>query len=265
MKNKLTNHIKNKLGKYSVIYCPSKNFIWYKVPKTAGTSMFRGVMLKELDDVISYKAHPKEFDLWWDNLTDEKIQSYYTFTFIRNPFDRLVSAFSHLVIENVFEEFKKVEPILNGKESNILGYDFNTTYSLWILFVMRCMGNSDMEDQSMYSGSAHWMPQYNFCVMDGLQHVDFIGSYENLKNDWKTIAKKIGVTETLPYVGASTNSKTTLTTREKHMSIPWDWYYVNSDLINKVYNYYEQEIKLLGYDEQAKTLLSENRLKNLKQ
>ena len=48
------------------------------------------------------------------------------------------------------------------------------------------------------------------------------------------------------------------------MSIPWDWYYVNSDLINKVYNYYEQEIKLLGYDEQAKILLSENRLKNLK-
>ena len=32
----------------------------------------------------------------------------------------------------------------------------------------------------------------------------------------------------------------------------------------KVYNYYEQEIKLLGYDEQAKILLSENRLKNLK-
>ena len=62
MKNKLTHHIKSKIGKYNVIYCPSRKFIWYKVPKTAGTSMFRGVMLREIDDVISYKAKPKEFN-----------------------------------------------------------------------------------------------------------------------------------------------------------------------------------------------------------
>ena len=30
MKNKLTNHIKTKIGKFQVIHSPSKNFIWYK-------------------------------------------------------------------------------------------------------------------------------------------------------------------------------------------------------------------------------------------
>ena len=57
---KLTQHIKNKIGKFNIIYSPSRKFIWYKVPKTAGTSMFRGVILKEVNDVISYKSNPKE-------------------------------------------------------------------------------------------------------------------------------------------------------------------------------------------------------------
>ena len=51
MKNKLTNHIKTKIGKFQVIHSPSRNFIWYKNAKTAGTSMYRGVMKNEIDDL----------------------------------------------------------------------------------------------------------------------------------------------------------------------------------------------------------------------
>ena len=100
-KNKLVNHIKNKIGKWQVLYSEERKFIWFKNAKTAGTSMYRGVMKKEIYDLIGYKENSEEFLLWWDSLTDEKINEYFTFTFVRNPFDRLVSAFNHIVMENL--------------------------------------------------------------------------------------------------------------------------------------------------------------------
>ena len=105
MKNKLTNHIKTKIGKSQVLYSEDRKFIWYKNAKTAGTSMFRGVMLEEIDDVISHKLNPEKFDKWWNSLTDKKINEYFTFTFVRNPFDRLVSAFNHVVVENILKVY----------------------------------------------------------------------------------------------------------------------------------------------------------------
>ena len=74
--NKLTNHIKTKIGKWQVLHSPSKNFLWIKNAKVAGTSMYRGVLEKEIHDILSYKKNPEEFDKWWDSLTDEKIKEY---------------------------------------------------------------------------------------------------------------------------------------------------------------------------------------------
>ena len=258
MKNKLTHHIKNKIGKFNVIYCPSKNFIWYKVPKTAGTSMFRGVMLKEIDDVISYKAKPKEFDLWWDSLTDEKIKECYTFTFVRSPYDRLVSGFNHLVIENTLKSLHDVWPIINKGIPTPDGYDFNTLHSLFHLFVTRCLENYDSNDQTMESGSGHWMPQHHFFEFDGYQHVDFIGTYETLADDWKHVANKLQISEKLPFVGASNTGKVSGMTREKLQGISWTWYYIDENIINKVYELYGREIDLL-YSEYNEFLLKQSK------
>ena len=113
MKNKLTNHIKNKIGKWQVIYSEEKKFIWFKNAKTAGTSMYRGIMINEIYDLVGYKENPEEFLLWWDSLTDEKLDDYFKFTFVRNPFDRLVSAFNHIVMENLLKLHMSQEQQLN--------------------------------------------------------------------------------------------------------------------------------------------------------
>ena len=46
MKNKLTNHIKTKIGKYQVLYSEDRKFIWYKNAKTAGFSDHFPVLIK---------------------------------------------------------------------------------------------------------------------------------------------------------------------------------------------------------------------------
>ena len=72
VKNPLTDHIKNKIGKYQVIFSESKKFIWFKNAKVAGTSMYRGIMRREISDLISYKEQPTEFNKWWNSLTDQE-------------------------------------------------------------------------------------------------------------------------------------------------------------------------------------------------
>jgi len=253
VKNKLTHHIKNKIGKWQVIYSEDRKFIWFKCAKTAGTSMFRGVMLKEIDDVTSYKANPEKFDKWWNDLTDEKINEYFVFTFIRNPYDRLVSAFSHIVVERNWKFLERAWPIYSSAEMPI-GFTFIELYTQFCLFVTRCLKHYDIHEQSMSTGSSHWMPQSVFVELEGYQIVDFVGKYENLKVDWKYVAKKIGVTEELPFVGASDTAKVLGTTREKNQRVPWSAFYIDNEILLQVSEFYKRDLNILGYMENTKLL-----------
>ena len=243
MKNILTNHIKNEIGKYQIIYSEERNFIWYKNAKTAGTSMYRGIIKDEIEDIVSHKEQPKEFGLWWDNLTDEKINEYFTFTFVRNPFDRLVSAFNHVVMENLL----RIQP------ASPLGGDYRVNltvenmFMLFDLFVQRGLKNWDKDDVSMYSASNHWMPQSFFVELDGCQMVDFVGKYENLEVDWKYVADKIQVSDKLPFVGASNTGKNNPETRESYQKLHYSNFYRNSEIMGMVHEFYERDIELFNY------------------
>ena len=232
MKNKLTNHIKNKIGKWQVIYSEEKKFIWFKNAKTAGTSMYRGIMINEIYDLVGYKENPEEFLLWWDSLTDEKLDDYFKFTFVRNPFDRLVSAFNHIVMENLLKLHMGQERELN----------YVQLYMLFNLFVQRGLQTYDINKDSV-----HWMTQYGHVAMDGYQYVDFVGKYENLESDWRHVAKKIGVSEELPYIGASSTAKESSETREVYQNLHYSKFYRNQEIIDIVSKFYKKDIDIFGY------------------
>ncbi len=255
MKNKLTNHIKTKIGKWQVIYSPKRNFIWYKNAKTAGTSMYRGVMVKEIDDLISYKEHPKEFDLWWDSLTDEKINNYFTFTFVRDPFDRLVSAFMHIIIEDLTRNAKDLIDNLRGPNDPKSGFYRkneifkNFTFLSFYLFVKRGLKFYNLNDESM-----HWMPQHFFAKCDGKIMVDFIGKYENLEADWKYVANKLQISEDLPFEPASYAAKGAMSVyghkdprREAIQHIHFSEFYFNDAILAMVYDFYKRDMDLFDY------------------
>ena len=241
MKNKLTNHIKTKIGKFQVIHSPSRNFIWYKNAKTAGTSMYRGIMKNEIDDLVTYKEQPKEFNLWWDNLTDEKINSCFTFTFVRNPFDRALSAFSHIIMEEVLWQHMKTGRLHHLDGEGLLNFD--TIYMIFSLFINRVLQTYDINETSV-----HWMPQHFFVECEGESIVDFVGRYEDLKTDWKYVANKLQISEELPLFPASNTQKEVLGTREQLQKLHWSRYYINDKLINTVLEVYKKDIDILGYD-----------------
>ncbi len=251
VKNPLTDHIKNKIGKYQVIFSESKKFIWFKNAKVAGTSMYRGIMRREISDLISYKEQPTEFNKWWNSLTDRKLKKYFKFTFVRNPFDRLLSAFTHIILEGTVmpDYHNNMRLIEVGTENDrmideqgVLDTSFDHVYLLFSLFVMRVLPDYDINEKSV-----HWMPQYLLTECDGKSIVDFIGKYENLNNDWRYVANKIQVSTMLPFISSSRTQKVTNKTRKELHKVHWKGYYFSNEIISRILNYYPEDFDLLGY------------------
>ena len=94
------------------------------------------------------------------NMTPQKWNSYYKFCFIRNPYDKIVSAWNHV---------------------NRFKIPFNNYLNL----INIC---NDVEYMHMF------MPQVKNIVNEkGLIDINFIGKFENLEEDFQTILKNIGI------------------------------------------------------------------------
>ena len=133
------------------------NYIYFHIPKCAGTSISSN--LKEYYNGKNKHKHggaklAKEF------FFKKKWNSFFKFSFVRNPYDRMVSWYEHL-IRNKF--------LINKKVSF---KDFLKDYDSYY-----------REDKRNVSFKEN---QYDFILADEMQ---FIGRFENLENDWKKLLK----------------------------------------------------------------------------
>ena len=95
-------------------------------------------------------------------MNQEKWDKYYKFCFIRNPYDRIVSAWNHVNRFNIpFKKFLNLKNICN-----------------------------DVEFMHMF------MPQYRSMINEkGKNYINFIGLFENLDHDFNKILKNIGIVD----------------------------------------------------------------------
>ena len=156
-----------------------------------GTSMYKLYYKMEVD-LISYKQNPSIFNEWWDNLTDRELENYFKFTFVRNPFDRLVSRRpSHIIVEGTINDYhKNIQLIEVGiptdrivNETGHLEVTFDHLMTMFGLFIKRLIQHYDINDDSVHE----WIPHI-FTECDGTPIVDFIGKYENLDEDWRYVS-----------------------------------------------------------------------------
>ena len=102
-------------------------------------------------------------------MTPEKWNSYYIFTFVRNPYDKIVSGWNYCNKYNI-------------RFQNYINIDFN---------------DNDYDYLHVF------MPQFRHIIgKDGKNRADFIGYYENLEQHLKIILLKIGFEKILhkPYL-----------------------------------------------------------------
>lgn len=184
--------------------------LFVHVPKTAGTSIEK--CLQDVNDKTQVvgghstcdalvKHKPKEFS------------NLFTFTIVRNPWDRLVSAYLYM---------------LKMGTSDILGNGEIKKYTTFDAFV------TEYCDEKSINENMHLKPQYLFVCVDGELAVDYWGKYEELNKAWNVICKKIKKNIALPWLNKSNE------TREYKS-------YYNHRTQEKVRKLYARDIELFGY------------------
>ena len=156
-----------------MIYSDSHKFMFYHIPKTAGTSMCNIFKQYGASDHVNefhwtrVKSHTA-VEHTWDKY---KGNEYFSFAIVRNPYDRMFSLYKMLKrigrINKTFEQFIK---------------DIDTTEP----------------------------SQYKLLNLNGTIPLSFIGKFENIEEDFNFIADKIKIKERyndLPKLLKATDNK----------------------------------------------------------
>ena len=242
-----------------MILSQKNKFIFIHVPKTAGSSVnstlsaidesSKIISTIQINGESSWITLPglKQEAIYFDNSQDwahppyplNKIlckkfiedPEYFSFSFVRNPFDRIVSAFTYAQRRSEFEENDdNVDPHFNFR-------DFNE-------FCEKYLTREDL-CSPITRKNIHFLPQYRFlydpkdAIKGGSPIVSFVGRFENLQSDFDLICEKIGAEKvTLPRVRD-----------QKQKKEYWKHYSKESrEIVEKIY---KKDLEILNYDFQS--------------
>lgn len=149
--------------------------IFIHIPKCAGSSVEKSLMGKQY---VKWDEHNK---IWVQHATAQQVkklycqdyEDYFSFAFVRNPWDRAVSDYfwikKDLKIKDTFKNFLLLENNFNTPK---LSYPHLNSF-----------GRGD-----------HVLAQSDFILNSrGEQIVNFIGKFENLQQDFNIVCDKIGI------------------------------------------------------------------------
>ena len=191
--------------------CHKHKCIFIHIPRCAGTSMELSIVgdnwwrVEKTTKHLIASTAKKIYEPYWND--------YFKFSFVRNPWDRMVSMSS-------FPGFYGVNLHQGGE------IDFSNYFKKW----------PDIEvDPRSKSKNGKFDPVKNAVYLNILnEEIDFIGRLENLQEDFDTVCDSIGKPrETLPHNGKSKN---------KHYTE-----YYNEETKQIVAEKYRKDIKHFGY------------------
>ena len=205
----IINYLRNPYSFYE----EDKKVIFVHIPKGAGKYVSRTLL-----GAPNGTGHSK---ITYYMRDQKRFESYFKFTFVRNPWDRLVSAFFYV---------KNFDPKSNDRRffDHYIGQ--NITFEGFVTKL------ADDNFWKLMRKWEHFTPQNEFiCNKSGNICVDYLGRYESLDSDLKKIAEKLGV--------SYNSSKPINVSKRGHFK---DYYSTETRRI--VGQRYTNDISLLGYD-----------------
>jgi len=201
--------MKKRIRQLKPVFDKQNRFIFFGNHKAGLTSIIRYALK---DRVISWKQSKEIYNQNFSKYSLDDIKKMFKFTVVRNPFDRVVSAFFYLrkyqlVSEKRFHKSSK-------KENNIAAFRY---------FI-----KNDFKEKGV-SINGHFHPMFMYA-----EYVDFIGRLENIEHDWKIIADKI---------------QSPIKKLQKRNVINHKIYslYYDTECIKIVTDIYDEDLKMFGY------------------
>jgi hypothetical protein len=179
------------------------NIIFIHIPKNGGSSIRRGFFENKFDKYVG-PNFPKE----WEKM--------FKFTFVRNPFDRFISAYK-MFTEGFVPENRKLS--WNNPKPMSIEEFFEKS-------------KRDKNYTNVSGMGFHTIPQTH--ELNFLKYSDFVGRFENLEEDFRKVCEMNNINFTsLPHWNK--------TNREDYRT------YFDENLYNKISEYYSEDLKLLDY------------------
>ena len=149
--------------------------IFVHIPKCAGISLGRAMFGEYAGNHMNIATYQLIF-------SKAEFDSYFKFAFVRNPWDRLVSAF-HFLKKGGIAARDKV-----WASANLVEFD---TFDD---FVKRWLTSDNVLTWE------HFKPQYRYiCDPHGKLQVDYVGRFEQIEVDFDYICEQIGINVELPH------------------------------------------------------------------
>lgn len=196
-------------GIYSV-YADKYRCIFIHIPKAAGSSV-----AKTLFGIKSRHLRYNEYEM----ANPRKFARYFKFAFVRNPWDRLLSAYDFLKSGGMNDLDRA------WAQTHLAQYpDFDSFVRGWV----------NAENIRTW---VHFVPQYHFICDDRLRiKVDYVGHYETIADDFAVIQTRLGVAPSpLPKINSSAE--------KKHYSA-----YYSAETKKIVAEVYAVDIELFSYE-----------------
>lgn len=211
-------------------YLPSHKLGYLITYKTASSSILS--VLLETQGIIANENVHNTADQHLPDKIDNP-EDYFIFTFVRSPFERLVSCYQNKVIDEAHLPFNSFNTYLFGYLKQA------SSFSDFIERVCRI-------PSSMQEG--HIRNQYDIIYDEQHQcRAHFIGKYENIEDDWKTIQQRYHLPN-LPILNK---------TKKKDWR---DFYTLES--AQQVYHKYKKDIHTFNYLQEYENLITYLKSKN---
>ncbi len=192
--------------------------IFIHIPKCAGISVAKSLLGKRIGHLsaLDYRMIFSKRDF----------HNYFKFTFVRNPFARLVSAYEFMQNGGYGKEDENIVSVVKQ-------------YSSLEAFVMQYLTITRAK------AIRHFRPQHYFiCDSRDTILVDYLGRFELLEKDYEYIRKKIGAGEPLKKINITKGKDLALTD-----------YYNSKQVVQKVISIYEKDFEILQYSKELSSLL----------
>jgi len=153
-----------------------KGFIFIHIPKNAGTSV---------SNALGILKSKHQFAKQYKDLLGWRYSFYFTFCFVRNPWDRFLSLYNYARLdESYYHSAVNPENAMYGKHE-----DYDRLKNATLNQCAHLLLEGKLTHDKYWN---HWQPQSNWIYDDnGKKIVDFIGSVEQIEKEFAFVTKKI--------------------------------------------------------------------------